>query len=200
MRVHRILIAVLLPAVSSCYLQVEDSAVQVTHSLCTPSTSPCVPGAPGLPISAFNAAGGNTFTVSFGSVPLLQSTSSVGPATAHTNVALNTATFMMRTPGASFSGIQSVNLLHVPPGAPTTGDPCPATANCTPIASYDASTDGPADQQIVLRSQVANLLDLVDPVQHTLTIAVHATGVAPSQPWTADLVMNLGMKARVNLP
>lgn len=199
----RLKIAFLAASLASCYAQVDDSSVQLTHSLCNPSTTPCIPGAGvvPVPISTFNASGNNTFTVSFGAVPLLQSTSSVGPATAHTTLALNSSSFEMKTAGASFSGIKTVQLLKAPTASTAGSDPCAApTANCPVIASYDSATDGPSDQQIVLKSKVANLLDLIDPVNHNIIFEVRATGYAPPNSWSADLVMNLGMTARVNYP
>lgn len=200
MTFSRLKIAFLAASLASCYAQVEDSSVQLTHSLCNPSTTPCFPGG-GLPISAFNASGSNTFNVSFGAVPLLQSSSSVGPATAHTTLVLNSSSFDMKTAGASFSGIKTVQLLKAPQASTPSFDPCAApTANCPVIASYDSATDGPSDQQIVLKSKVANLLDLIDPVNHNIIIEVRASGNSPIPSWSADLVMNLGMTARVNYP
>jgi hypothetical protein len=189
-------------SLASCYAQVEDGSVQVTHSLCTPSTTPCIPGGPGVAINYFNASGNNTFTVNLGDVPFLKSSSSLGPATLNTTLALNSSTFDMKTAGGDFKGITQVQLLKVPPPAPGPGiDPCAAPANCTVIAAYNQATDGVADQQIVLKSLVPNLIDSIDQTTHAIIFEVTAKGFAPTPPlWSADFTMNLALKARAGIP
>jgi hypothetical protein len=201
MHLSRFRIILAAASLASCYAQVEDGSVQVTHSLCTPSTNNCIPGG-GLAISTFNANGNNTFTVSLGAVPFLKSSSSLGPATLHTTLALDKATFDMKTAGADFKGLTQVQLLKAPRASTgPTDEACPATANCPVIAAYDQAADGVADQQIVLKSQVPNLIDLIDPTNHNLIFEVSAKGIAPKPAfWSADFTMDLGMKARASLP
>ena len=203
MQTSRLPMVFLAASLAACYAQVEDSAVQVTHSLCNPPTSACIPGGGVTPISAFNSTGGNTFSVNFGNVPLLKSSDTIGPATLHTTLTLNSASFDMVTPGtgADFSGIQTVQLLSAPSGAPAGTDPCPSPTSCPVIAIYDRAVDGmPDPRKLTLRNKAANLVDLID-ASHTLTIEVKATGSAPAAPfWNADLTMDLGMKSRVDYP
>jgi hypothetical protein len=69
------------------------------------------------------------------------------------------------------------------------------------IAAYNQATDGVADQQIVLKSLVPNLIDSVDPTTHVIIFEVTAKGIAPSPPlWSADFTMNLALKARAGIP
>ena len=201
MPTSRLPMVFLVASLAACYAQVEDGSVQVTHALCNPSTTGCIPGG-GIPISTFTATGNNTFTVNFGDVPLLKSSDTLGPATLHTTLSLNKATFDMQTSGGDFKGITQAQLLQAPRASTgPSDDPCAGTANCPVIAVYLQSTDGVADQQIVLKSQVANLVDLIDPTTHQIIFEVRAQGTAP-QPslWSANLTMDLGMKSRVNYP
>ncbi|SRR5258708_31410 len=200
MHLTRLKIALLAASLVSCYAQVEDSSVVVTHSLCTPSTADCLPGG-GASIS-FNASGGSTFTVNFGDVPLLKSTASFGPATLRTTLVLNRSTFNMGTPGASFSGITQVQLLSAPRASTgPTDDPCRPPTTCPVIATYDKVTDGPADQQVLLKTQVANLVDLIDPTTHQIIFEVRAQGTAPAPLlWRADFALDLGIKSRAGIP
>ncbi len=187
---------------ASCYAQVEDGSIQVTHSLCTPSTNNCIPGG-GIAISTFNANGNNTFMVNLGDVPFLKSSSSLGPATLRTTLALNGATFDMNTAGADFKGITQVQLLRAPQASTGPGnDPCAAPPTpCPVMAAYNQATDGVADQHIVLTSQVSNLIDLIDPTNHNIIFEVSVKGIAPKPAFfSADFTMNLGLKARASLP
>lgn len=197
------LFGILLAAASlaSCYAQVEDGSLQVTHSLCTPSTNNCIPGG-GLALSTFNANGNNTFTVNLGDVPFLKSSSSLGPATLHTTLALNDATFDMNTAGADFKGLTQVQLLKAPRASTgPTDEVCPATANCPVLAAYDQASDGVADQQVVLKSQVANLIDFIDPTNHNIIFEVSVKGIAPKPAFfSADFTMNLRIKAQAGVP
>ena len=204
MRIHRLPIVVLVAQLTGCYLQVEDESVQVTHSLCNPSTSNCIPGGGVTPISAFNSSGSNMFTVNLGDVPLLKNSDSLGPATLHTTIALKSASFDMVTTGsnADFSGVQTIQLLSAPSGSPSGTDPCVDIAKCKIIAVYDRSIDGiPDARRIVMKSRIPNLVDVIDPTSHSITIEVKASGAAPRAPfWTANLTMDLGIKSRVNYP
>lgn len=197
----RLKIALLAASLVSCYAQVEDTSVVVTHSLCTPSTVDCLPGG-GASIS-FNASGGSTFTVNFGDVPLLKSTASFGPATLRTTLVLNKSSFNMGTPGANFSGITQVQLLSAPSASTGPGnDPCASPPKpCPVIATYDKTTDGPADQQVVLKTQIPNLVDLIDPTTHQIIFEVRAQGVAPAPIlWCADFALDLAIKSRAGIP
>ncbi len=201
MRLSQFGILLAAASLASCYAQVEDGSVQVTHSLCTPSTNNCIPGG-GVALSTFKANGNNTFTVSLGDVPFLKSSSSLGPATLNTTLALNNSTFDMITGGADFKGLTQVQLLKaLRASTGPTDDPCAAPANCPVLAAYNQATDGVADQHIVLKSQVSNLIDLIDPINHNIIFEVTAKGTAP-QPafWSADFTMDLGLKARAGVP
>jgi hypothetical protein len=109
----------------------------------------------------------------------------------------------MNTAGADFKGITQVQLLRAPQASTGPGnDPCAAPPTpCPVLAVYNQSTDGVADQQIVLKSQVSNLIDLIDPTNHNLIFEVSVKGIAPKPAFfSADFTMNLGLKARAGLP
>jgi hypothetical protein len=202
MHLSRVKIALLAASLASCYAQVEDTSVVVTHSLCTPSTSDCLPGGgAGIPAGA---GGGNTFTVPFGDVPLLKSSASFGPATLRTTLVLNRSTFTMGgTPGANFSGITQVQLLSAPTASTGPGnDPCASPPTpCPVIAAYNKATDGAADQQIVLKTQIPNLVDLIDPTTHQIIFEVQAQGQAPTPLlWRASFGLDLAIKSRAGIP
>jgi hypothetical protein len=205
MHLSRFRILLAAASLASCYAQVEDGSIQVTHSLCTPSTTNCIPGG-GAAISFFNASGNNTFTVNLGDVPFLKSSTSLGPATLNTTLVLNNSTFDMKTAGADFKKITQVQLLRAPTASTAGSDPCAAaTPPCPVIAAYNQATDGVADQQIVLKSLVPNLIDSIDPTTHSIIFEVTAQGFAPNPPnipsmWSADFTMNLALKARAGVP
>jgi hypothetical protein len=189
-------------SLASCYAQVEDGSVQVTHSLCSPPGPPdCIPGN-SVAINYFNASGNNTFTVNLGDVPFLKSSSSLGPATLNTTLTLNSSTFDMKTAGADFKGLTQVQLLRAPRASTgPTDDPCAAPTNCPVIAAYNKPPDPVADQQIVLKSLVPNLIDSIDQTTHTIIFEVTAKGTAPAPAlWSADFTMNLALKARAGIP
>src|SRR2546427_13180188 len=117
------IIALLLLPLLGCFAQIEDQSVTITHALCTGNTA-CIPGCPGVPLGV-TQTGGDSYTVSFGDQPLLQSSNSLGPTTLKTSLILNEAAFDMKTTGADFTQGQSVTLSVAiqtanPPGA----DPC----------------------------------------------------------------------------
>ena len=200
----RLPLLVLVASLAGCYAQLQDDSVQLDHSLCSNNTA-CIPGGTAvtpIPASqAFNTSGLNTFTIGFGDNPAFQASQSVGPATLNNTLALNSASFVMATSGADFSGITSVQLLSAPQAASPGVDPCPAANSCPVIAVYDSTVDGPATQSVVMRSQVANLLTLINSSTHDLIIEVKVTGNAPTAPqWNAHLVMDMAVKARANFP
>ena len=204
MRIHRLTIAVLVAQLTGCYVQVEDDSVQVTHSLCPSSAGDCIPGGGVTPINAFNSSGSNMFTVNLGDVPLLKNSDSLGPATLHTTLELKSASFDMVTTGsgADFSGVQTVQLLSAPSGSLSGTDPCADIAKCKIIAVYDRSIDGmPDPRRVVMKSRIPNLVDVIDPTSHSITIEVKASGAAPKvRVWTANLTLDLGIKSSVNYP
>lgn len=194
----------LVASLAGCYAQLQDDSVQLDHSLCSNNTA-CIPGGTAvtpIPASqAFNSSGLNTFTIGFGDNPAFQASQSVGPATLNNTLALNSASFVMATSGADFSGISKVTLLSAPQAASPGVDPCAAPANCPVIAVYDSTVDGPANQSVVMRSQVPNLLTLINPSTHDLIIEVQVSGNAPNAPsWNAHLVLDMAVKARANFP
>jgi len=202
MHLSRFRILIAAGSLASCYAQVEDGSVQITHSLCSPSTNNCIPGG-GLALSTFKANGNNTFTVPVADVPFLNGSKSLGPATVNTTIALNNATFdMVPQPNADFKGLTQVQLLKAPRASTgPTDDPCATPVNCPVLAAYNQATDGVADQHIVLKSQVSNLLDSIDQTNHNIIFEVTAKGNAPTPAfWSADFTMDLGLKARAGVP
>ena len=192
-------IALLIGPLVGCYAQLENPSISVSHPLCTGNTN-CIPGGPGVPLSV-TPAGGNTFTVPFGDQPLLKPSSSLGPATLNTSLLMNRATFDMRTAGADFMNVDSVTLrAALQPANPPGSDPCATASNCVTIATYVKSTDGTANQQIVLKGNGSDLVNYINNTSHDLTIQIQATGFAPNTPWNADVSMDMALKARANFP
>jgi hypothetical protein len=192
------LTALLLIPLFGCYAQLEVPDVVMTHTLC--SAGDCVPGG-GLPLSLIQVSGANTFTVDFGDQPLLQPSNSIGPTTVKTSLILNQGAFDMKTAGGSFNNVTSVQLLAVHPGVALAGDPCATASNCTAVAAYTQSTDGAADQHLVLKGNNSDLIALIDQGTHQLTLEIKASGQAPAPAnWNADVSMDLSLTSRANLP
>jgi hypothetical protein len=198
---HRIAIALFLAPILGCFVQVENPALTLTHSLCTGGTN-CVPGF-GANLTLIQVNGQSSFTVDFGNQPLLKSSSALGPATLNTSLLLNEAMFDMKTANANFKQVTKVSLLAAsqPPATPG-ADPCQPASNCTVIAAFDAATDGGApDQRIVLKGNSSDLLKFINATTHQLILQIQAQGQAPSPPaWNADVSMDMGFKSRANFP
>jgi len=196
---NRTVIALILLPLLGCFAQVENDSIVLTHNLCGTGTN-CVPGG-GAPLSLITVSGSNTFTVDFGDQPLLEPTTEVGPASLTTSLILNGAAFDMETSGANFSGVTSVQLVVAPRTSTGPGDdPC-ASVTCPTIASYNAATDGAADQHLPLRGNGSDLVNFIDQSSHSLIIEIKAQGTAPSSPsWNADVSMDMALKSRAKFP
>lgn len=197
---NKISMALLLASVIGCYAQVEDDSITMTQSLCTAGAD-CIPGF-GAPLSVVQVNGNNTYTVSIGDQPLLKSSTSLGPATLKTTLLLNRAVFDLTTASpASFNNVNQVTLSAVNPGVSTAGNPCATASNCTTIATYTKSPSAPADRQLVLTSTGADLITLIDPTSHNLTVQIQASGNAPTTAsWNANASMDMALKSRANFP
>jgi hypothetical protein len=192
--------ALLLAALVGCYVQLEDHSVIMTRSLCVGGAD-CVPGS-GSSLGVMQVSGLNTFVVNFGDQPLLQSTTEIGPTTVNTSLVLNEAAFDMSTAGGDFTGVQSISLLAAPRESTGPGDdPCAAPTICPTLAVYTQSTDGVADQRMVLKGNGSDLVSLINATTHQLIIELKASGTAPNPPlWNADVSMDMALKSRANLP
>jgi hypothetical protein len=192
------LIALLFAPLLGCYAQIEAPDVMMTHTLC--SAGDCVPGG-AAPLSIIQVSGSNTFTVDFGDQPLLAPSTTVGPTTVNTKLILNQGAFDMKTSGGDFKNVDNAQLLAVNPGAPASGDPCATASNCTAIAAYTKTTDGQADQHLVLKGNGSDLVSFIRPTTHQLILEIQATGLAPSPPlWNADVSMDMSLTSRANIP
>jgi hypothetical protein len=181
-----------------CYAQLEVPGVTMTHTLC--SAADCVPGG-GAPLSLIQVSGSNTFVVDFGDQPLLQPSNEIGPTSLNTKLILNQGAFDMKTAGGDFKNVDSVQLLAVHPGVAAGGDPCATAANCTVVAAYTKTSDGQADQHLVLRGNGSDLVNLIDQAAHKLTLEIKAAGQAPAPAlWNADVSMDMSLTSRANLP
>ena len=197
---NNLFIALLTGCLFACYAQLEAPQIQMTHTLCTPSTSNCVPGG-GAPLAIIQISGANTFVVDFGDQPLLKPSTALGPSTLNTSLMLNGCGFDMLTAGTDFSGVQTVTLLAVNPGVAIAGDPCATPANCTTVASYDRATDGVATTHLALKGNKSDLVKLIDQTSHQLALEIRATGNAPSAAqWNATVSMDMSLNSRANLP
>ena len=192
--------ALLAALLTGCFAQLEDQSVIVSRPLC--NGAPCVPGGSGVDLNAaLKASGYNTIKLSFGDQPLLNSSTSIGPATVTTSLLLNQGQFAMKTAG-DFSQVQSLTLLAAPRMSNGGDDPCAgATPTCPTLAAYSKATDGTATQTLVLKGTGVDLLPLINATTHDLIIEITATGQAPSQAlWDADASIDMAMKARANIP
>jgi hypothetical protein len=192
------LIAFVCVPLLGCYAQLEVPGVTMTHTLC--SGADCVPGG-GAPLSLIQVSGSNTFVVDFGDQPLLQPSNEIGPTSLKTKLILNQGAFDMKTAGGDFKNVDSVQLLAVHPGVAAGGDPCATATNCTVVAAYTKTSDGQADQHLVLKGNGSDLVTLIDQAAHKLTLEIKASGQAPTPAlWNADVSMDMSLTSRANLP
>lgn len=195
---NRKLIALLFVPLLACYAQFEAPGVVMTHTLCTGGD--CVPGG-GAPLSLIQVGGSNTFTVDFGDQPLLAPSTAIGPTSLNTKLILNQGAFDMKTTGGDFKGVDTVQLLAVRPGVAPGGDPCATAANCTAVAAYTKTTDGQADQRLVLKGNSSDLVTFIDQTSHQLVLEIRASGNAPAPAlWNADVSMDMSLTSRANIP
>jgi hypothetical protein len=192
------LTALLLVPLLSCYAQLEVPGVTMTHTLC--SAADCVPGG-GAPLNLIQVSGANTFTVDFGDQPLLQPSNAIGPTTLKTSLILNQGAFDMKTAGGDFKNVDTVQLLAVHPGVAPGGDPCATASNCTAVAAYTKTTDGQADQHLVLKGNGIDLVALIDQSTHSLVLEIKASVQAPTPAlWNADVSIDMSLTSRANFP
>ena len=154
-----------------------------------------MPGA--LPLGLMQISGQNTFTVDFGDQPLLQPSTSIGPATVNTSLILGGAGIQLQNAASGdFSQVATISLL----AAPTATTDCSATgSNCTVLADYDRARDGAANQSITLTGHGVDLINFIS-TTHSMNLQFQASGTGPSGAWNADVSMDMGLKARANFP
>ncbi|OLD09192.1 MAG: hypothetical protein AUI90_04820 [Deltaproteobacteria bacterium 13_1_40CM_3_69_14] len=87
----------------------------------------------------------------------------------------------------------------IQPANPPGSDPCATASNCVQVATYNQSTDGVANQRIVLKGNGSDLLKYINS-SHDLIVAFQASGFGPTTPWSADVSMDMALKARANFP
>jgi len=197
---NRTAIALFLAPLLGCFVQVENPNLALTQSLCSGGSN-CVPGF-GAPLNLIQVNGQNSFTVDFGDQPLLKPSSDLGPAKLNSSLLLNGGAFDMRTAGADFSGVSSINVLAAlqPPSTPG-ADPCQPASNCTVIATYNSATDGAANQHLALKGNGSDLLTFINATTHQLILQIQAQGTAPSPPaWNADVSMDMALTSRAKFP
>jgi hypothetical protein len=192
-------IALFVAPLLGCYVQVEDPSLTLTKTLCTGSD--CIPGG-SAPLSLIQVSGANTFSFNFGDQPLLQKSTSVGPATMKSTLLLSGAAFDMLTSGADFNGVQSLSVMAVNPGAPAGGpDPCATASNCTTLATYTKPAGSTPGRHLDLVSAGSDLVDFIDPTTHTLVLEIRGSGTAPAPAqWNAQVSMDMSFTSRANLP
>ncbi len=189
--------ALLVAPLIGCYAQIEDPSLTLTQTLC--AASDCIPGG-GAPLTLIQVSGANTFSFNFGNQPLLEKSTSVGPATLNNSLLLNGGAFDMVTSGADFNGVQTLTVYAVNPGVSTAGDPCATASNCTAIATYAQTPSSPPGRHLPLQSGGADLLNFIDPTSHTITFEIRGTGTAPTPAaWNANVSMDMSLTSRANL-
>jgi len=188
-------ISLLLLPLFGCFAQIENPDITLTHNLCGGSTN-CMPGA--LPLGLVQISGQNTFTLNFGDQPLLQPSSSVGPATLNTSLIVGGAGVQLQNSASGdFKSVAKLSLLV----APTSTTDCSANgSNCTLVADYDQTRDGVADQTIVLRGYGVDLIKYISTTSHSLQLQLQASGQGPGGAWNADVSMDMALKVRANFP
>ncbi|HYY53304.1 MAG TPA: hypothetical protein VE755_10545 [Myxococcales bacterium] len=183
---------ILLPLLG-CFAQVENPDIALSHNLCGGTTA-CMPG--NMPLGLIQISGQNTFTVDFGDQPLLQPSTSVGPATVNTSLILSGAAVQLQDPSSGdFGAVQTISLLAAPSGTDCQANP----ASCTTLADYDRTRDGAATQTLVLRGRNVDLITLIS-TAHTLDLQLQGSGTGPGNAWNADVSMDMALKARANFP
>jgi hypothetical protein len=188
-------ISLLLLPLFGCFAQVENPDIALSHNLCG-GTSNCMPAA--LPLGLMQISGQNTFTVDFGDQPLLQPSTSIGPATVNTSLILNGAGIQLQNASSGdFSQVATISLLAAPSA---TTDCSAGGSNCTLLADYDRTRDGVANQTLTLRGYAVDLISFISTTSHSINLQLQATGTGPANAWNADVSMDMAMKARANFP
>jgi len=189
--------ALLALTLAGCYAQVDDQSVSLIHDFCTPATNPCIPGA-SVDVSLASLVPSQDLTVDLGSSDLLSTgTTKAGPITLTSSLVVNKAVFSILGPaGADFSQVTFVELLAVT----NNDDACTVASDCTTIANYDATTDGPAGTTIVLKGTGVSVIGLAGN-SHQLSLKVNAKGYAPAPTlWAGSLDLDMGLSARGDYP
>ena len=191
------IIALLLLPLLGCFAQIEDQSVALSHNLCGGTTN-CMPGSLPFGGGPIQITGQNTFTMNFGDQPLLQPSSSLGPATLNTSLIVGGAGVRLQNSASgNFLNVQKISIL----AAPTATTDCSATgSNCTLLADYDQTRDGPADQSIVLKGHNVDLISYISTTSHSVQLQFQATGTGPGSAWNANVSMDMALKARANFP
>jgi hypothetical protein len=187
-------ISLLLLPLFGCFAQLENPDIALTHNLCGDTTT-CMPG--NAPLGLMQITGQNTFTVDFGDQPLLQPSTSIGPATVNTSLILSGGAIQLQNAASGdFSQVTAITLYAAPS---STTDCSAAGSNCTVLADYDRTRDGAANQTLVLRGRSVDLITLIS-TSHSLELQLQAAGTGPANAWNADVSMDMAMKARANFP
>lgn len=189
--------------VGGCYAELEDKSVTITRAM--PICDANAPSCAFEGISAvlqvptpIAAAGATDFTLDLGDEDVLKAERKLGPVELKGNLKLNRAVLVATTPGASFSGVQRLDLVQLPfSGVSSSFDPCATLGACRSVATYDRDQDDPADDKLVLRGTGANLLELAG---SQVTLRFVARGVLPTAAWNADLSLETEYKARASYP
>ncbi len=179
-------------ALAGCYAQLDDSNVSFTRNdLCPAPSCP----ASGLPLNLANLV--PPFTIDLGDSGVLTSSQSKqGPLTFNGSLALNRAVLAMQnSPGADFNGVTHLELRAVLNNDPA----CTVASDCKIIASYDAVPGSLPGQTLVLEGSGINLLDIADG-SHQLTLALRASGTAPTANFHVSLELDMSMMARASFP
>jgi hypothetical protein len=186
-------ISLLILPLFGCFAQLENPDIALIHNLCG-GTATCMPG--GAPLGLIQITGANTFSVDFGDQPLLQPSTSIGPATVNTVLILSGGSIQLQDAASGdFSQVTSLSLF----AAPDTSTDCSTAGTCTVLADYVRTRDGAANQTITLKGRGVDLITFIS-TSHSMNLQLQASGTGPSGAWNADVSMDMALKARANFP
>lgn len=188
-------------ALTGCFVEVESDGVVVEHDLpvCDAGEAGCAfPGISAAEQELFREfapiianSGVADFTVELGED--FEPERDAGPVTLDGKLVVKRVTLTLTTPGASFAGIESLQLVRVPPAFCFEG-------NCDQvvIAEYVRPAEGGDPSTIVLTSTGVNLLDLTQ--DGNITVRLLAKGILPEQDWTATLRVEGDLASKASFP
>lgn len=192
---HAVLVAGAV-ALAGCYAELADDSVTMRRSLpvCDTGVTSCtfrgVPLALRTLVPIAIAGGATEFTLDLGT-DFFKAETTAGPLTMHGSLVLRGATLQMTTAGASFDGIDHLEIVQMPVAG--------CTGACQPriVASYDRLAGAtPNPTTLTLTGTGANLLDMGG---SQITIRLVASGTLPTIDWAADVTLQGKFSERATL-
>lgn len=180
-----LLVGLLAAGVGGCLLDIEDRSIRISMPVpCDPPSADCVfpaqDAADGVAVSVVGP-----FAYYLGDL-LVGTESDAGPLKFRMDATLQAMRVDTATPGASFAGIDALELWIVPDGF--IGIPS-REAGCTPFATYRRGAQDAADTALMLEPTGEG--DASEPL--LLDAVVH--GLGPTVDWTGTLTSDVRLEA-----